>query len=223
MKFSSTQDFYPQCLLFLVTVIGYNSDHAPQKCPKIKSDANHLNFNDVVGFLSLIRSDELWLGWRPGLLADRQMPSCKWASLQWTHTNPRVQADPRTHNSLKSISDALSLPLHWSRFISISPPVAYKHTLTHRNSLSVFFYSFSLFYCLHWVPLCGAPQAISLIVFFIRELQQENTTPCSMNLSQLSVPKLAHSAALLIASATVSCLREVADKVETCRIIRCLW
>lgn len=35
-----------------------------------------------------------------------------------------------------------------------------------------------------------------------------------MNLSQLSVITLASSAALLIASATVSCLRELADKVE---------
>lgn len=70
------------------------------------------------------------------------------------------------------------------------------------------------FYCLYWVPLSGAPQVISLIVFFIRELQHENSMPCSMNLSQLSSLKLASSSALLIASAIISSLRDLADMVE---------
>lgn len=45
-------------------------------------------------------------------------------------------------------------------------------------------------------------------------VQHENSMPCSMNLSQLSGIKLASSPALLIASDTVSCLRELADEVE---------
>lgn len=110
-----------------------------------------------------------------------------------------VNADRCAHYSLESISDGLLVLPHYFTFSS-------KHMLTHTIFLFVCFIILPLsFHRLHWVPLCGAAQVISLIVFFIRELQLENTVACWMNPSQLSVLKLAHSAALRKAPAAGCC------------------